>query len=155
MQPHYFHLQEHFKPDVVRKLEMVLISLLKRLIDHASFKPQNHFAISIFSKNTHWQSLPIIITMYPKQFVLKQFILNQQLVYSQRNAFQLALMCMICDGPQLMRSTVSGLQSHEVGKPGPKWAVTFLLFLSSLIVDVLCCSEQSANDNISLLKSVR
>lgn len=54
-QPHYFHLQQHFKPDIFRKLEVVLTSILKRRMDIACFEPQDHFSVSIFSKNTHWQ----------------------------------------------------------------------------------------------------
>lgn len=76
VQPHYFHLQENFKPDIFRKLVVVLKSVLRRLIYHACFKPQNHLTVSIFHQNTHWQSLPIITTMYPKQFVLNKSILN-------------------------------------------------------------------------------
>lgn len=50
IQPPYFHLQEHFKPDIFRKLEVVLTIMF-----NACFKPQNHFTVSIFSKNTHGQ----------------------------------------------------------------------------------------------------
>lgn len=48
-----FVATEYIEPYIVRKLEMVLVGLLKRLTDHASFKLQNLFTVSIFSKNTH------------------------------------------------------------------------------------------------------
>ena len=48
-----FVTTEYIEPYIVRKLEMVLIGMLKRLTDHASFKLQNLFNVSIFSKNTH------------------------------------------------------------------------------------------------------
>lgn len=48
----YFVTTEYIEP-YIRKLEMVLVGLLKRLTDHASFKLQNLFTVSIFSKNTH------------------------------------------------------------------------------------------------------
>jgi len=55
-------------------------------------------------------------------------------------------MCMDCDGPWSMWSRLPGLRPHETWKSGLKWAGTFCLFLSSLIVDVLCCSEPSPKE---------
>lgn len=68
----YFVITEYVEPYIVRKLEMALVGLLKRLTDHTSFKLQNLFTVSIFSKNTNWQSLSIIITIYLRQLILNK-----------------------------------------------------------------------------------
>lgn len=67
-----FVITEYKEPYIVRILEMVLTGMLERLTDHASFKLWNLFTVLIFSKNTQWQSLWIIITTYPPQLVLNK-----------------------------------------------------------------------------------